>query len=71
MKYQKERERLLNKSQSLSKGAMGGGHRFNATSYIRAKQRGQNLSLGFDAVKGLRNRSFLAKDRAAATGDDP
>ena len=69
VKYQKERERLLNKSQSLSKGAMAAGQRFNATSYIRAKQRGQNLSLGFDAVKGLRNRSFLAKERVAGAED--
>lgn len=48
---------------------MWGANRFNATSYIRAKHRGPNLSLGFDQVKGLRNRSFLGKERAVA--EDP
>ena len=45
---------------------MWAANRFNATSYIRAKQRG-NLSLGFEPVKGLRNRSFLGKE----VGEDP
>lgn len=65
-----QQERLLNKSQSLTKNTIWGANRFNATtSYMKAKQRAQNLSLGFDQVKGLRNRSFLGKQRGL--GDDP
>lgn len=66
VRQQKERERLLNKSLSLTKGAapaVYSANKFKASSFIRSRQTSSVYPTVFDQVKGLRNRSFLSKER--------